>query len=256
MPLISETDTPFFEFAHLARCSGLRHAIFTRKGGHSVAPFDSLNVSGSVGDSETQVDANRRLLAKSLGFSDIRFVHQVHGTDVVCFSRNRDTGAKALSIKADAMISDIPGTVLAVQVADCQPVLLFDPIGRVAGVVHSGWRGSIGNILGKTVAHMANRFNCAPSDILAGIGPSLGPCCAEFVNYRREIPESFWQYRQGADHFDFWAASTDQLADAGVLRQNIVVSGWCTKCRSDLFFSYRAKPVTGRFAAAIGLTGP
>ena len=90
-------------------------------------------------------------------------------------------------------------------------------------------------------------------NILAGIGPSLGPCCGEFVNYRKELPEGFWKYGDDANRFDFWAVSRDQLTASGVREKNIHLSRLCTKCRTDLFFSYRGEGTTGRFMAVIGL---
>lgn len=119
--------------------------------------------------------------------------------------------------------------------------------------VHSGWRGSIANIIGHTLDAMKKNFGSDPAHVVAGIGPSLGPCCAEFVNYKEEIPEPFWKYRNDRRHFDFWAVSRDQLCEAGVCAENIHISGLCTRCRTDLFFSYRAEGITGRFAAIIGL---
>jgi YfiH family protein len=143
--------------------------------------------------------------------------------------------------------------LLTILVADCQPVMLFDPVRSVIANIHSGWRGSIINIIGRTVAEMQKRFGCLPADIHAGIGPSLGPCCAEFVNYREEIPESLWSYRVSNHHFDFWAMSRDQLLQAGLLPGRIEIGGLCTRCRRDLFFSYRAARRTGRMAAIIGM---
>jgi copper oxidase (laccase) domain-containing protein len=134
--------------------------------------------------------------------------------------------------------------------------MLYDPDRRVVANIHSGWRGSIQNVIGATVAEMVRSFACAASRMQAGIGPSLGPCCAEFVNYTREIPAEYWPYRVNTTHFDFWAVSRDQLLRAGLPAENIVVSGLCTKCRTDQFFSYRKEKVTGRFAAVIALPEP
>jgi copper oxidase (laccase) domain-containing protein len=109
------------------------------------------------------------------------------------------------------------------------------------------------NVAGRTLAVMAERFGCDPADVQVGVGPSLGPCCAEFVNYREEIPRELWGYRRNSAYFDFWAMSRDQLSRAGVPQDQIHISGLCTKCRTDSFFSYRAEKTTGRFPAVIGL---
>jgi copper oxidase (laccase) domain-containing protein len=131
---------------------------------------------------------------------------------------------------------------------------LYDPVRRVVANVHSGWRGSVADIAGKTVAVMKNGFGCRGGDMVAAIAPSLGPCCAEFVNYRDEIPEHFWTYRDTKNHFDFWSISCDQLTAAGLRPENIHSGGMCTRCGTDYFYSYRGEARnTGRFAAVIGL---
>jgi len=99
---------------------------------------------------------------------------------------------------------------------------------------------------------MEKEFDSKPGNIVTGISPSLGPCCAEFVNYKDEIPEEFWKYKDDSDHFDFWAISSDQLCNAGVLKKNIYLSEICTRCNTDLFYSFRGEGTTGRFAAVIG----
>ncbi len=200
--------------------------------------------------------ANRHLVNRLLGGGEPVFLNQVHGCDVAVI-KGRDNGLSGIAtdkaLAGDAVITDIPGLNLVIQLADCQAVLMYDPIRGVVANVHSGWRGSIQNIIGATINIMERKFCTTPGDIIAGIGPSLGPCCAEFVNYRSELPESFWKYSDASNHFNFWAASSDQLCDAGVLKENIRTANICTRCNSDLFFSYRRAKITGRFAAAIGL---
>jgi hypothetical protein len=120
--------------------------------------------------------------------------------------------------------------------------------------IHSGWRGSIPNIIGLTIQTMIKEFDSDPKNLLTGIGPSLGPCCAEFIHYRTEIPKAFWSYKNRKDCFDFWAISKDQLTEAGIPSNHIVSSNLCTRCRTDLFFSYRKERLTGRFATVIGIT--
>ena len=138
--------------------------------------------------------------------------------------------------------------------ADCQAILLYDPLRRVVANVHAGWRGSIANIAEKTVAAMERQFGCRGHDMVAAIAPSLGPCCAEFIHYRNEIPEKFWKYKFDRNHFDFWKISQDQLAGAGLQPENIHGGNMCTRCRPDYFYSYRGEARhTGRFAAVIGL---
>lgn len=247
----------FYQFAHLADCSGIRHGIFTRRGGGSPPPFDSLNVSHGIGDDPGRVEANRQAVGRCLEGADLVYARQVHGCQVInpagCAGAHPANPQPAEPFVGDAMVTDQPHKALVIQVADCQSVLLYEPVRRVVANVHCGWRGSIQNIIGRTVAVMVQQFDCRPANILAGIGPSLGPCCAEFVNFKSEIPQVFWKYKDSNHRIDFWTISRDQLTAAGVAAGNIETSRICTRCRTDEFFSYRAEKITGRFAAVIGL---
>jgi YfiH family protein len=209
-----------------------------------------------LGDDDTTVEKNRQVISHNIGEADIIYANQNHGRDVLVFDKNDTTGTAFASHTVwtgDAMISNITGKFLAIQVADCQAILMYNPVQQVVADVHAGWRGSMRNIVGRTVRLMKTHFGCDPRDTMAGIAPSLGPCCAEYRNYRQEIPKAFWRYKDDSDCFDFWSISSDQLANEGIPRANIKPSGICTKCRTDLFFSYRGEGVTGRFAAIIGL---
>jgi len=245
----------FVQFPALNAYPELLHGVFTRLGGTSRGPLASLNVSYGLGDGDPQVDRNRRRIAQCLGADHLAFIRQRHGRRVWAV-RDGD-GRKGLADVAppiaDAMVTDRAGQFLVIQVADCQPVFIFDAQRRVVANIHSGWRGSIQNVIGSTVDVMSEDYGCRPEDMVAAIGPSLGPCCAEFIHYRSEIPPDFWRYKDTRDHFDFWAASRDQLVEAGLSPSRVVVSGLCTRCRTDLFYSYRGEGETGRFAAAIGL---
>ena len=247
----------YFQFSSLTRFADIDHGIFTRNTGYSQPPFTSLNISYGIGDKDKAVARNRDIIEEIMRADEITYLNQVHGCDIAMFDRYPQLPDHNLanpgSLTADAAVTNRPGNYLLIQVADCQSVLLYEPSQQVVANVHSGWRGSIGNIVGRTVEAMARNFGCRPDRILAGIGPSLGPCCAEFIHYRTEIPSEFWPYKDPNDHFDFWALSVDQLAKAGVLAENIESSQMCTRCRTDVFFSYRAEKTTGRFAAVIGL---
>jgi YfiH family protein len=246
---------PVYEFDHLAAFGELEHGITTRRGGYSTTPFQELNLALGVGDDPAAVARNRRRVFRRFAGRPV-LLRQVHGVRVVTVARKDAglvVGGGPPPTEGDALITDVPGVALTVLVADCQAVLLYDPVRGVVGNVHSGWRGSVGNIIGAAVGAMAARFGCRPEDIRAGVGPSLGPCCAEFIHYRRELPPAFWDYRVGARHFDFWAASFDQLTTAGLRPERIRISRVCSRCRSGEFFSYRAARITGRFAAVIGL---
>ena len=281
MMMITNQDNGIIllEFPKLAGFSGLVHGIFTRENGKSKGPYKSLNVGFGVGDDERTVLENRKIISRRINAKDLVFLNQVHGKRIAIFEKEHDAyqmvGAdnylqKEYSgnfedhsdnlrfdserrLEADAMITNISQKFLVIQTADCQSVLIYDPIQHVAANVHCGWRGSINDIIGHTVTVMEQRFGCRAQDLIAGIGPSLGPCCAEFVHYKKEIPETFWQYKHKTNHFDFWSISRDQLCEKGVLAENVDVSRMCTKCETDRFFSFRGEGKTGRFANLIGL---
>lgn len=254
MFLLKKENNYLFRFAPLARIPGLTHAVVCRQGGASGSPFNGSNVSFGVGDMPEAVAANRERLRQMTGGIHI-YTRQNHGTTIRAIRRDA-LSAKApiqtAAHEADALITDVPGVRLLIQTADCQAVMLADPESRVAANVHCGWRGNVADIIGRAVACMVNDFGCRPQRMVAAIGPSLGPCCAEFVNYEREIPRSLWPFRVGRHHFDLWAISRHQLHRTGIARDHIHTAGICTRCNPHLFFSYRAARQTGRFAALIG----
>ena len=254
MIVSSIAEIPVYRFPNLSQFSEIRHGVFTRLGGVSIGPFHSLNTKDDIGDKPEFVKINRKRISDCMGSTPLVFVQQVHGTQILVIQKDKpDTQVFEKNQTADAIITDMSGISLMIQTADCQAILMFDPVKRVIANVHSGWCGSIGNIIGHTIRAMKNIFGVDPADISAGIGPSLGPCCAEFIHYQKEIPESFWKYKDSADRFDFWQISRDQLCEQGVLSDQICISGICTRCRSDLFYSYRKEKITGRFASVIGM---
>jgi YfiH family protein len=132
--------------------------------------------------------------------------------------------------------------------------MLYDPQKKIIANIHSGWRGSVKNIIGKTLDKMGLQFGCQPENIIAGIAPSLGPCCSEFVNYKDEIPQNLWRYKiKGKDYFNFWEISRDQLREKGVKKNNIQNMEICTKCNTEMFYSFRKEKTTGRFACVISM---
>jgi YfiH family protein len=241
-----------YEFPHISMHTDVVHGLFTRQGGRSTGPYQGLNLGTATGDSEDAVRENKELIRNLMGATRVVTLKQVHGTGVFCWGRDRVPDGR---IEADAVVTDEKNVLLMIKTADCQAVLLFDPEKKVAAGIHSGWRGSVADIIGKTVTVMKERYGSDPSRILAGIGPSLGPCCAEFVNYKTEIPERYWAFKDGKNRFDFLGISRSQLEQAGVQPEHIRDSGFCTACAAnkDLFFSYRRDKLTGRLANVIGL---
>jgi YfiH family protein len=200
-----------------------------------------------VGDPAENVTKNLSKIKKAVEAEHLIFMDQVHGDSVFVVGRGHlDSQGKIPS--ADAMITDMSRVALMIKQADCQGVIIFDPERSVVAGVHCGWKGNVRNILGRVVGRMKHEFECRPSDLVAAIGPSLGPCCAEFVTHEEIFPENFRPFMVRENYFDLWAVSCRQLMEAGLREENIEVSGICTRCRTDLFYSYRAEGKTGRFA--------
>lgn len=232
-----------------------RYAMFDRHDGVGAAPFASLNGSYGVGDDRAAVAANRARIKDALNLSCLVSARQVHGDAIHCLDRH--PGADLEVDGVDALVTGLAEVGLMVQHADCQAVLLFDPKRRVIAAIHSGWRGSVLDILGRTVRLIVSRYHSRAEDLLAAISPSLGPCCSEFVNHRDELPPHFLRFRTGENHFDFWRISREQLIAAGLRPASISIAGVCTSC-SDDYFSYRrarreGDGVTGRNCSVVVL---
>jgi YfiH family protein len=254
------------EWAGLSR---IEHAVSERAGGLSGGPFAGLNLGLHVGDDPTAVVANREQLAAALSTPLDRFVFadQVHGCQVaVITGSDAGRGSRDLvsAIPAtDALVSNRPGLWLAIQVADCVPLLLADPVRGVVGAAHAGWRGTVAGIASATVGAMAEEFGSRREDILALIGPSVGPGDYEVDEpvlqaVRTAFPGQ-WQElvtpaRPGHAWLDLWAANRQQLIGAGVPGEHITVAGISTPRSTDRFYSVRGEgAVTGRFGAFVRL---
>ena len=237
----------YLQFESLSNQNFLHHGIFTRHGGISNPPYDSLNIGYNTGDRERNVSKNLELIREVIGAEELIFLNQVHGQDILILHRE-DSPELMSSISGDGIITDIPRIGLMIKQADCQAVILFDPVKNVVSNVHCGWRGNTYNILGTVVSRMHRDFGCKEIDLMAGIGPSLGPCCAEFISYKEIFPETFERFMVRENYFDLWAISRNQLLEAGLKDENIEIAGICSKCNTDLFYSYRADGTTGRFA--------
>jgi len=237
------------------RLPGLIHGAVPRHGGVSPHPFATNNISFGVGDEHHNVKANRDMIKEQFDLQRLVSAHQVHGENVhrVELPVEQDY----IIDDADALITDVKGVGLTIGHADCQAVLLHDTTHQAIGAVHSGWRGNVANILAATVEAMTEWFGSKPENLHAAIGPSLGPCCSEFVNFRQELPRKFRQYLVSENHFDFWAISRYQLRQCGVPDTQISCVEICTSCSSD-YFSYRracrnGSGVTGRNGTLIAL---
>ena len=255
-------NLPYLQFESLPNAGMLQHAIFTRQGGVSPSPFDSLNLSVSVPDEKARVYANRRLAYGLYGrdTGSVVHAHLVHGADVARVS-HADYGTWISHV--DGIITDEPGCALTMNYADCTPIILYDPLRRAIGLGHAGWQGTIVDLPGSMVRAMGEQFGSEPGDLLAGIGPCIGPCCYEVgepvishVRAAFEDGESLLldpppgKDNGGRPYFDLPEANRRNLERAGV--KSIELSNLCTACRTDLFYSHRAeKGRTGRFGTIL-----
>ncbi len=226
-----------------------------RHNGVSLPPFHSLNVSYGVGDDSLSVLENRKLLKTELSIPHILSARQVHGERIFIATVPLSDDLEVDGY--DALMTNIPGIGLMIQQADCQAITLFDPTHSAIAGIHNGWKGSVLDIVSKTVLAMQEHYNTSPADIQAYISPSLGPCCAEFINHTTELPSSFLAFQIKKNYFDFWQISKMQLINAGLKEQNIEIAGQCTVC-SPNYFSYRrafreGNGQTGRCATMIVL---
>lgn len=240
--------------------SELIHAVFTRQGGVSPEPWDSLNQGGTTGDSRSNVIENRRLAFDcfSLPVESIYDVWQVHGTTLMDTDRPRALDQP--HEKADGIITSTRGIVLFMRFADCVPILLYEPTKRVIAILHAGWQGTVKCIANKGVRHMVERYSCDPANILAAIGPSIGPdhyAVQDDVISRvqHSFPNTWMDLvrREGErSYLNLWQANRAALLEAGV--KNIEVSEMCTACNLDDWYSHRMQgPRTGRFGVLLAL---
>jgi YfiH family protein len=178
-------------------------------------------------------------------------VHQVHSARVVS-NRGLPPRADDARPDADALIENTPGVTIGVRTADCVPVLLADPVTRSVAAIHAGWKGTAAGIVPAAIRWMAREFETRAEDIRAAIGPSIGPCCYEV---RPEVAKEFDVTTRHHVQLDLAAANARQLAQAGVLTENISISGDCTKCHPDIYHSFRRdREAAGRMISWIRIS--
>lgn len=260
MPFQETEGLRFFTFDSFTG-SELTHAVFTRHGGVSPAPWDALNVGGTVGDERENVRENRSRSFRALGRDphSLYDVWQVHSADVVLANAPHD--ASPPELKADAIITDNPKVTLFMRFADCVPILLYDPRRNAAGIVHAGWQGTVKHAAAAAVRGMQSAFGSRPADIYAGIGPSIGPdhyeIGSDVIARVREAygddADSLLISQADQTHLDLWSANRFSLQRAGV--EKVEVAGLCTACHAQDWYSHRAqKGKTGRFGALIAVS--
>jgi YfiH family protein len=237
----------FLAIPDLERIAGIRHAFTTRQGG----------LGGR--NSGMRMPDDWAVVARSFGIGSDRLVtvQQVHGDEIVVVDgRNfRDIRLR----QADALVTAEKGVALGVETADCVPVLLFDPASPAVGAVHAGWRSTVQQIVRKAVQRMQHEFGSDPPQMVAAIGPAIGPECYEVDEpvmgpVRDAFP--FWKEvaearGNGRWSLDLAQANRRELAAAGLKERNIHALGLCTACHPDRFYSFRREGRTGRMLSVI-----
>ena len=259
----------FHQFANLKKFDEINHFISSRTGGFSKGPFMSMNTGFHVGDNDWTVFQNRKKLAHALkvNVEQFTFGNQTHSSNIAIIDCTKkgmgSTDFESSIANTDGLVSKTPKIYLCVQLADCVPILMYDPVMHVIAAVHAGWKGTLRKIAEVAVKTMMHTFGSNPADIIAGIGPSNGPCCYEVgEDVKSEAERSLGNTsRINREHpkpgkyiFDQWIANFMQLTECGIPEQNIEISGLCSQCHSDTFFSSRKDDgFTGRITAGIML---
>ena len=232
----------------------VRHGFSTRIGGVSDGIYSSMNLSFTVGDSRENVLENYRRFCGAVGIDchNLVFGYQVHSANVMVATyadRGKGIFAERDYDAVDAVITDEPGVAVCTLYADCTPIFFLDPVRRVVGMAHSGWRGTAAAIACRTVEKMAEAYGCDPKNILAGIGPSIGRCCYEVdepvMEPMRALPgialdTAVAARGNGKYMIDLKAVNRMLLISAGLSPDHISVSDLCTCCNSDTLHSHRA----------------
>lgn len=244
-----EEGVEWLEFELLTEIPRLKHAIFLRHGGHSTGIYSSLNLNPYVGDANESFSKNVERVKDILNLPCLIWTQQEHGKHL---SRITSPSPREMP-KGDGLTTSCPGIGLMISHADCQAAIFYDPIHHAAANVHAGWRGSILNIYAEAIGFMKGHYGSQPQDLLVGISPSLGPANAQFMNFQTELPQSFWTFQPTPAYFDFWAISTMQLLESGILPAHIEIAGISTYAHPEDFFSYRRKHVTGRHGTVVAL---
>lgn len=245
----------------------VKHCFTTRAGGVSSGIYNSLNTSNTSEDPIENVRGNLDIICSAIGIDCTRLVFsdQTH-RDNIRIVNEADIG-KELTVTSnitdtDGLMTNIPGIPLITFYGDCVPLFFLDAKNGAIALTHSGWRGTALKVGAKTIRQMTEAYGTKPEDCLVGIGPSIGPECFEVGSeVVREFKDSFDNWQEftepfGADKFkiDLWKANKLMITEQGVPEENITVSGLCTMCNEDLFFSYRRdKGRTGSMSAIMEL---
>ena len=258
MKRIQDSDLHYYQSDLLAET---RHGIFTRHGGVSKQPWSELNVGGTVGDDVQAVRQNHQIMYDSLNVTaqNACTSWQVHGADVVMV--DKPIHSRKWVARADGIMTNNPDTPLVMRYADCVPLLFHDPVKKVIGLAHAGWRGTVQGMGKNMILAMQNAYGSKANDIQVVIGPSIS---AEKFQVGEEVVSAVEAHfgtlaglmkrdpHDGTAYVDLWEANRRDLHTIGV--ENIEMSGICTYQTTEDFFSHRAENgKTGRFGVVMQL---
>lgn len=260
---------PYLEYPMLAKTGIVRHGFSTRLGGVSKGCYESMNLSFTRGDEESDVRENFRRIAAAIGVQceDMVFSQQTHTTNVrVITDEDRGMGImRPLEYKdVDGLVTNVPGICLVTFYADCVPLYFVDPVKKVIGLSHSGWRGTVGKIGKKTIELMRSEYGCEPENILAAVGPSICQDCYEvseevIEKFRENFneadwPDLFYRKENAKYQLNLWKANEIIFREAGITEEHIAVTNICTHCNSDVLYSHRTTgDKRGNLAAFLAL---
>lgn len=244
---------PLLTYPLLERTNVVKHGFSTRLGGVSTGDCATMNISTTRGDTPEAVEENKRRLAGALGVKveDFTFTYQTHTTNVAVV-REEDRGTRFM--ETDGMVTNVPGICLVTFYADCVPLYFVDPVKKVIGLSHSGWRGTVHKMGKVTVEKMTEVYGTNPADVVAAVGPSICRDCYEvsedvIAKFRDSFEECHWQqlfYQKeeqreaGKYQLNLWKANELVLKEAGIPKDQIAVTNLCTHCNPNVLFSHRA----------------
>lgn len=248
-------ETPFMAFPALRQFDFIKHGFSSRLGGVSNGVFSSMNLGFNRGDKDELVRENYNRICGSIGIGpeNLVFTDQVHKANVRRAGLN-DKGKGMIHkrdyCEIDAHITNECEVPLLIFSADCVPIFLVDPVNKAIGLAHSGWKGTVLKIGKVTVERMKEEFGTNPFDVVAVIGPSIGPECYEVSqdvvkefekNFQKSETERFTKNTEHQKYrLDLWKANKYILLSAGLKEENITISGLCTMCNPKFCFSHRA----------------
>ena len=247
-----------FEIPEFAKFGWLRHAFLTRRGGVSPPPYDSLNLSDKNGDQKECVLRNKNLIARTFDFDPSRLVllDQMQQDQILILKESVITLPSLLEY--DALITNSPNIYLAILTADCLPIFVVDQKRKVIAAIHAGRQGTALHITTKVLKKMREEFGSSSRDLLITLGPSIGVCCYEIDEntFRPEWKPFSTSRERGKWMVDLARINIAQMMEEGIEEEQISWIDLCTRCCSDLFFSYRKQGRTGRQLSFIGIPEP